>query len=99
MNARGIVRVLKGTWHGGYGTCRCPSHADKAPSLKIRDDKNKRDGIDLHCFAGCSWEQVKSELQRQGLLDGGNPFPPSPQSRPRAAVVARDHPDDEQHRI
>src|SRR5262249_42450642 len=37
-----------------------------------RDDPNKRDGIDLVCFAGCDWRDVKAELQRQGLIDGSD---------------------------
>ena len=34
----------------------------------MRDDANKLDGIDVHCFAGCAWQDVKRELQRQHLL-------------------------------
>lgn len=29
----------------------CPAHADRSPSLSIRDDDGK---VLLHCFAGCS---------------------------------------------
>src|SRR6185437_8799135 len=86
------VKSLGGRWQGGYGVCRCPSHADKTPSLKASDDKNKRNGIDLHCFAGCDWKDIKGELQRQGLLDGGSSIV-VPQARPR--MVERD---DDQHR-
>jgi hypothetical protein len=70
MSARSIVKSRGGVWLGNYGLIKCPVHDDHKPSLKIKDDKNKRDGIDLVCFAGCSWQSVKSELQRQGLLDG-----------------------------
>ena len=41
MTARAIVKSLGGKWQGGYGVCRCPSHPDKTPSLKVSDDKNK----------------------------------------------------------
>lgn len=35
---------------------RCPAHTDKSPSLSIRE---KSDGcVLLHCFAGCSVEDV-----------------------------------------
>jgi hypothetical protein len=69
MNARTIVKSMHGMWVGTYGLVRCPCHNDRKPSLKIRDDKTKRDGIDLICFAGCDWKDVKVALQRQGLID------------------------------
>jgi putative DNA primase/helicase len=68
MSARAIVKQLGGMWCGSCGLVRCPAHDDRNPSLKVRDDPNKRDGIDLICFAGCDWRDVKEELQRQGLL-------------------------------
>ena len=68
MNAQKITLALKGRWQGQYGTCRCPVHADRLPSLKVKDDPRKADGIDVHCFGGCSWQDVKDALQRQGLL-------------------------------
>ena len=43
-------------------------HADKTPSLKVKDDDRKDDGIDVVCFAGCDWKDVKDTLKRQGLL-------------------------------
>jgi putative DNA primase/helicase len=74
--ARGLTKALGGRWCGSYGLARCPTHDDREPSLKVRDDAAKLDGIDVHCFAGCSWQEVKGELQRQQLLtepalDGG----------------------------
>ena len=50
------------------GRCRCPAHADGNPSLKISDSDTR--GIDVHCFAGCDWKDIKNELRRQGLLAG-----------------------------
>ena len=46
MTAQAIIQALGGRWHGTYGTARCPAHDDRTPSLKVRDDPNKRDGID-----------------------------------------------------
>jgi hypothetical protein len=69
MTARAITKALGGMWSGSYGLVRCPAHDDRKPSLKVSDDPDKRDGIDLHCFAGCSWQDVKAELARQGLID------------------------------
>ena len=68
MDARSLITTLGGRWCGFYGLARCPSHDDREPSLKIKDDNRKSDGIDLHCFAGCSWQDVKTEFRRQGLL-------------------------------
>jgi putative DNA primase/helicase len=70
VNAHDITIALGGKWQGSYGTCRCPAHNDREPSLKIRDDDRKLDGIDLVCFAGCRWQDVKVELAKIGLLDG-----------------------------
>jgi putative DNA primase/helicase len=69
MIAATIVKALSGRWHGSYGLARCVCHDDGAtPALKISDDARKSDGIDLHCFAGCGWRDIKTELRRRGLL-------------------------------
>ncbi len=48
---------------------KCPTHPDgQTPALKISDDPRKSDGVDLHCFGGCRWEDVKRDLARAGLL-------------------------------
>jgi hypothetical protein len=75
MDARTITKTLGGRWYGAYGLARCPAHCDREPSLKVRDDPRKNDGIDLHCFAGCTWQDVKAELTRQGLIDEWMPPP------------------------
>jgi hypothetical protein len=72
IDARSITKSLGGMWVGKYGLARCPAHDDRKPSLKISDDERKSDRIDLHCFAGCSWQTIKAELKRQGLI-GRNP--------------------------
>jgi hypothetical protein len=72
--ARQITAALKGRWHGRYGMASCPSHPDgKTPALKISDDPCKSDGIDLHCFGGCPWRTVKSDLVRRGILEKWRP--------------------------
>ena len=68
MDARVITEALGGKWQGRYGLCRCPAHADGNPSLKISDSDTR--GVDVHCFAGCDWKDIKNELRRQGLLAG-----------------------------
>jgi hypothetical protein len=67
MDARAITSALGGKWAGRYGLARCPVHADSSPSLKISDSTHRC--IDVHCFAGCDWKDIKKELRRQGLLN------------------------------
>ncbi len=81
VDAREITRTLGGSWHGSYGLCFCPTHDDgRTPGLKITDDERKDDGIDLHCFAGCDWRDVKDELRERGLLPAATTS--SPRRRP-----------------
>lgn len=56
-----IVAALKGRWHGSYAMCVCPAHADRTPSLSIRQGER---GILVHCFAGCRSEDVLREIVR-----------------------------------
>ena len=68
--ARQITAALRGRWCGEYGMAKCPTHPDgRTPALKISDDPRKADGVDLHCFGGCAWQDVKSDLARAGLLE------------------------------
>jgi hypothetical protein len=50
-------RVGPGRW-----ISRCPAHADRSPSLTIREGREGR--VLLHCFAGCTLAAV---LQAAGL--------------------------------
>ncbi len=69
MDAHGLTLALSGRWCGSYGLCQCVCHDDgRTPALKITDDDRKDDGIDLHCFAGCDWRDVKAALQLRGML-------------------------------
>ena len=43
----------------GQAVARCPSHADKSPSLTIKEGHTC---ILLHCFAGCTFEAVVAAL-------------------------------------
>ena len=73
MDAKEITHALGGNWTLlGYGVCPCPCHDDRKPSLKVRDDPNRPDGINLHCFSGCDWRDVKAALVKQGLLEPVN---------------------------
>jgi hypothetical protein len=68
---------------GGYasnGTCRCPSHEDRRPSLSVcAGDKVP---ILLKCFAGCSFKQITTALADMGLW----PPPPSGVEPPASSV-------------
>lgn len=68
MNAADLVNTLGGQWDKGrrQGFVCCPCHADKTPSLKIKDGPDGN--VILHCFAGCHWRDIKDELRQQGLL-------------------------------
>ena len=66
MSAREVVQALKGRWCGSYGTCRCPAHDDRNPSLLVSDGDDG--SIRVNCQAGCDWREVKDTLRRDGLL-------------------------------
>lgn len=78
---------------GAYGVARCPAHEDREPSLKISDDPRKADGIDVHCFAGCDWRDVKAALP----LPDFEPQQPAERSVNLQISTKRD--DDQERRI
>lgn len=49
---------------------RCPAHADKTPSLSIRELDDER--VLIHCFGGCSVEAILQAVD----LEFGDLFPP-----------------------
>ena len=58
---RSLVRRLGGTWSGDTAMCACPAHADKTPSLSIRQGDR---GILVTRHAGCDASDVLRELSR-----------------------------------
>lgn len=50
---------VRSTGSGRWVAC-CPSHEDRSPSLTIRELDDGR--VLLHCFAGCSVEEVLSSV-------------------------------------
>ena len=56
-----IVQRLGGRWQGGYAMVRCPAHADRTPSLSIRQGQRS---ILVHCFAGCDGAHVMQAIAR-----------------------------------
>lgn len=59
------VKGRNGSW-----TARCPAHADKGPSLALREADDGR--ILLHCFAGCETAAVLGAVG----MDMTDLFPP-----------------------
>ena len=64
--AQQLTIQLRGKWHGGYGTARCPAHDDRTPSLSIRDGDR---GIIMKCFAGCTYRDIVDTLRRDHWLN------------------------------
>ena len=60
-NLRALVARLGGRWSGNTAMCRCPSHADRTPSLAIRQGDC---GILVTCHAGCDATDVLRALRR-----------------------------------
>ncbi len=66
MTAESIAKTLGGRWHGSYGTCRCPVHDDREPSLSVCNGDG--DEVLVKCHAGCDWRDIKSALRDRGAL-------------------------------
>ena len=55
-----LLARLQGARRSGNGwMARCPAHADKSPSLSMRDENGR---VLLHCFAGCAVEDICAAL-------------------------------------
>jgi hypothetical protein len=60
MTVEAVLEKLEGVRpnRGGW-IARCPAHADRSPSLSVREG---RSGVLLHCFAGCAIEAVAAAI-------------------------------------
>lgn len=58
----------------GQWSARCPAHADKSPSLSVRE--TPEGAVLLHCFAGCGVQAITAALN----LDMASLFPPASRS-------------------
>lgn len=66
----------------------CFAHNDKTPSLFIADGKTR---VIINCRAGCDWNAIKFELERQNIRLGTAPGGQKPSNRPpptKAPVVS-----------
>ena len=59
-----LVGALGGSWHGRTAMCLCPAHADRTPSLSLRQGERS---ILVTCFAGCERSEILRELARVPL--------------------------------
>jgi len=77
LNKLEKVQGKKGHW-----TACCPAHADKNPSLAIRETDDGR--ILLKCFAGCSAYEVVSAvgMDLTDLFPKDQSFMPSEKNKP-----------------
>ena len=61
MNLERVLARLQGVRRNGeQWVARCPAHADKSPSLSLRDENGK---VLFHCFAGCTVEDICAALE------------------------------------
>ena len=68
QEGRDLVERLGGRWVPDGGSCRCPAHDDRSPSLSVRPGRTR---LLLHCFAGCEASAILRALESEGLLEPG----------------------------
>lgn len=66
-----LSRLQKVRGRNGNWVACCPAHADRSPSMTIRDVDGK---ILIHCFAGCSIQEITGAIG----VDMSDLFPPEP---------------------
>ena len=77
LTTRDILDRLERVRRSGAGwTARCPSHEDKKNSLSIKEEAGK---VLLHCFAGCTFEQIMAAMGNTN----GQPHSKSTDTRPK----------------
>ena len=95
MTAAEFLSSLDGVRARGAGkwSARCPAHADRSPSLSVREGDR---GILLKCFAGCATEEIcaaiginVADLFFDGPLPRGHRPAPRPPRIDRVALAFR----------
>ncbi|MGJ7486899.1 CHC2 zinc finger domain-containing protein [Variovorax sp. LT2P21] len=72
-----VLLQLEQVRKSGQGfTARCPAHADRGPSLSIKEGDDGR--VLMHCFAGCATADVAAAIG----MTVADLFPPSDRPRP-----------------
>ncbi len=67
----------------GQWSARCPAHADKGPSLSVRE--TPEGSVLLHCFAGCTVHEISAAMG----LDMTALFPPKQRTGREPKRLAR----------
>lgn len=83
--AENLTVRLGGRWYGSYGTCRCPAHDDREPSLSIRDGDRS---VLLRCFTGCEPADILKVLRRHGFCP--EPVTMAGREKPKPSRSAED---------
>lgn len=80
------LNKVRPSGHGSWLAC-CPAHADRHPSLAVREADDGK--VLVHCFAGCSIQEVVSAvgLQLADLFPSRQHHAP-PERRPFPASLA-----------
>jgi len=61
-----VLEVDRGPDHRGEYLAFCPAHDDRStPNLRVEEAEDGR--VLLHCFAGCSQDEVLSALEERGI--------------------------------
>jgi hypothetical protein len=93
FTAESIAVALEGRRYGRSWRARCPAHADKNPSLNLRDADDGR--VLVICRSGCRQRDVIRALRDLGLWPRHEPLTPAERrawalARRRAEAEARD---------
>lgn len=66
LDARQLVKVLRGRWNGRGGLCFCPAHPNsRAPAMSVSIGKYGK--AVLHCHAGCSYADIMAALRDRDI--------------------------------
>ncbi len=73
----------------GQWSARCPAHADKGPSLSVRE--TSEGAVLLHCFAGCSVTEIVGAigLELHELFPPRDTPPGAPKRTPRLLTASQ----------
>lgn len=81
MDVAGIAESLGLSWSGSQWRGPCPVHGGTGGAFALSE---KDDGSPLvHCFAGCSFRDIRDELHSVGLWPETDRKPATPEQRRR----------------